>query len=497
MTNDTDAMRLLELPVPGNDTAGTVTGREWLAGLLRATWLSRDLFGLPGCYWAAGLYAPMTAAGLITGSYDDDGNAHDVDLDAADGLILAAIDAMGQAPPAATCRDTECSCEPGDIDLCEYRMLADAIETAFRVRDGDEAEVALLITAIEEAGVREDLHVATLRRITRTGGSPAVLRAMAVEALSGDDSESDLNAGRPVLWSSAVAPGGTVCAVPDPACPDGICGMPVESEPCDRHGAVQPEAVADEIEALASDTRGVIILGLPSAQRAGIILFRANAYRKAAEQVREQLVPAWDALTAERDGLREQVAATDAIAGQWPRCPDGCGCRLGTEDAEAGECGCDGPCTAECRENGYPDASSYRDQAVKHAMDERDDAREQLAEAQRKLAEVMEAAHNFQDLQRIDELARALASLRVRHSGCRDKVSADEVAVALFDANEGLGEEVVRLRDQLAEAIVAAAELAPLIIAADRDKWQREAERLKAENEKLAEGGHPEARDDG
>jgi hypothetical protein len=66
----------------------------------------------------------------------------------------------------------------------------------------------------------------------------------------------------------------------------------------------------------------------------------------------------------ERDEAREQLADAAAIAASWPRCPDGCGCRLGTEDPEAAECGCDGPCTIECRENGYPDAMSYRDLAV-------------------------------------------------------------------------------------------------------------------------------------
>lgn len=39
------------------------------------------------------------------------------------------------------------------------------------------------------------------------------------------------------VWSSACAPGGYVCAVPDPDRPDGICGMPVESEPCAEHQA--------------------------------------------------------------------------------------------------------------------------------------------------------------------------------------------------------------------------------------------------------------------
>ena len=46
----------------------------------------------------------------------------------------------------------------------------------------------------------------------------------------------DLNNGRPSVWSGACAPGGMVCAVPDPSALDGICGMPVETEPCNRHG---------------------------------------------------------------------------------------------------------------------------------------------------------------------------------------------------------------------------------------------------------------------
>ena len=30
-----------------------------------------------------------------------------------------------------------------------------------------------------------------------------------------------------------------------------------------------------------------------------------------------------------------------------PKCPEGCGCRLGTGDADARECGCDGPCCTD------------------------------------------------------------------------------------------------------------------------------------------------------
>lgn len=36
----------------------------------------------------------------------------------------------------------------------------------------------------------------------------------------------------PTVWSEDVWPGGMVCAVPVPG---GVCGMPVETEPCREH----------------------------------------------------------------------------------------------------------------------------------------------------------------------------------------------------------------------------------------------------------------------
>lgn len=39
-----------------------------------------------------------------------------------------------------------------------------------------------------------------------------------------------------ILWSDLDPPGGWVCAWPDPDSVYGICGMPVESEPCPQHG---------------------------------------------------------------------------------------------------------------------------------------------------------------------------------------------------------------------------------------------------------------------
>jgi len=53
--------------------------------------------------------------------------------------------------------------------------------------------------------------------------------------LNGGVRDDGLNNGRPALWSDACPPGEMVCAVPDPARPDGICGSPVESEPCGNH----------------------------------------------------------------------------------------------------------------------------------------------------------------------------------------------------------------------------------------------------------------------
>ncbi|MEU9837331.1 hypothetical protein AB0D67_37840 [Streptosporangium sp. NPDC048047] len=37
-------------------------------------------------------------------------------------------------------------------------------------------------------------------------------------------------------WIVYMGVGGYVCAAPVPTGPEGICGMPVESEPCPEHG---------------------------------------------------------------------------------------------------------------------------------------------------------------------------------------------------------------------------------------------------------------------
>ncbi|MFI6228577.1 hypothetical protein ACIBCR_14850 [Micromonospora echinospora] len=54
-------------------------------------------------------------------------------------------------------------------------------------------------------------------------------------AISEAHAEKCPEADLPVTFDASVPPGGFVCAVPVPDRPDGICGMPVESEPCSDH----------------------------------------------------------------------------------------------------------------------------------------------------------------------------------------------------------------------------------------------------------------------
>jgi hypothetical protein len=58
------------------------------------------------------------------------------------------------------------------------------------------------------------------------------------DAFSGTPPEEDLCdwCATGAVWSDACAPGGYVCGHPAPGMPDGICGWPVESEPCPEHG---------------------------------------------------------------------------------------------------------------------------------------------------------------------------------------------------------------------------------------------------------------------
>ncbi|ONH58369.1 hypothetical protein CcI49_23220 [Frankia sp. CcI49] len=44
--------------------------------------------------------------------------------------------------------DEVCTCEPGGIDICEYRMIADTVIERLNPPDSDVAEVAIVLESI-------------------------------------------------------------------------------------------------------------------------------------------------------------------------------------------------------------------------------------------------------------------------------------------------------------------------------------------------------------
>lgn len=92
--------QLLDLPLPNNDS-GASTIRGYLAALAERVWEQNECFSGKRPFgnggWQFDLYVPMIRAGLVEGVFDADGDLEDVDEDAADKLILAAIRAMGEA----------------------------------------------------------------------------------------------------------------------------------------------------------------------------------------------------------------------------------------------------------------------------------------------------------------------------------------------------------------------------------------------------------------
>jgi hypothetical protein len=162
-----------------------------------------------------------------------------------------------------------------------------------------------------------------------------------------------------------------------------------------------------------------------------------------ARKAMDQLAPAHAALTAERDMARADLA--DAHARQndrWPRCPDGCGCRMDGEDSDARDCGCDGPCIMECRENGYPDAPSYRDLAVKQVTDEMATMRDERDMARAEMRGVAAAINatgitgeGSAEAHWAPLLIQVLAKERDRYRAAleRDRAQADAVKDRLLD----------------------------------------------------------------
>jgi hypothetical protein len=95
-------------------------------------------------------------------------------------------------------------------------------------------------------------------------------------------------AAAPEAWSDAVPPGGYVCAVPKPSHPDGICGMPVESEPCNLHGPTytRDDVWGGQLAALRAENERLLAdVAEARAQLAAVTAERDKAYRERAHLV--------------------------------------------------------------------------------------------------------------------------------------------------------------------------------------------------------------------
>lgn len=95
------ARRVLDLPMPDGNDAGAATVRGYLIALLAELWREEEgfsgkrPFGNSG--WQYDVYVPMVRAGLVAGTFDEDGElAGGFEYQDADKLILAAIDELGR-----------------------------------------------------------------------------------------------------------------------------------------------------------------------------------------------------------------------------------------------------------------------------------------------------------------------------------------------------------------------------------------------------------------
>lgn len=102
--SDEAARRLLDLELPPNPS-GATNVRGYLQALLQKLWTleanfsGKRPFGYSG--WQFDLYAPMIAAGLVSGTLDESGAVDSIDDQAADELVQAAIALLREPTPAA------------------------------------------------------------------------------------------------------------------------------------------------------------------------------------------------------------------------------------------------------------------------------------------------------------------------------------------------------------------------------------------------------------
>lgn len=93
----TTAQQVLDTPMGAND-ADVDTVRDYLIKLLSTLWgqaedfSSKRPFGNSDWQWE--VYAALAKAGLVEGSFDEDGYINEIDTGAADNLMQMAIESL-------------------------------------------------------------------------------------------------------------------------------------------------------------------------------------------------------------------------------------------------------------------------------------------------------------------------------------------------------------------------------------------------------------------
>lgn len=93
----TAAKAVLDCPMERND-ADAATVREYLAALLREVWAQEEGFSgkrpFGNSSWKYDIYAALLKGGLLEGKLDEDGYVEELDREAGDAMVRAAIEEL-------------------------------------------------------------------------------------------------------------------------------------------------------------------------------------------------------------------------------------------------------------------------------------------------------------------------------------------------------------------------------------------------------------------
>lgn len=131
---------------------------------------------------------------------------------------------------------------------------------------------------------------------------------------------SALNAGRPAVWDPSVPPGGVVCAIPTRR--GGICGMPVESEPCPIHTEETPMTEKTPREELHAENTALwaLVAAISDALDLPVPATGGDAQQRYQQVLRER-ARAVRAVTAHATRTRSAAHSADVLRTETERTP--------------------------------------------------------------------------------------------------------------------------------------------------------------------------------